>query len=44
MGMKPETEQIMRQRVNHIRSVYTLLQQHTGLSLPTIENLLTSLS
>jgi len=44
MGMKPETEQIMRQRVNQIRNVYTLLQQHTGLSLPTIENLLTSLS
>lgn len=44
MGMRPETVAIMRERGDHYRQVYALLQDRTGLHLPEIEQLLNSLS
>lgn len=43
-GMRPETAAIMRERGDHYRQVYALLQNRTGLQIPEIEQLLDSLS
>ncbi len=43
LGMRPETVAIMRERADQFRAVYGIIQHATGLSLPEIEALLTSL-
>ena len=44
MGMKPEATVLMKQQAGPIHSVYVVLQQRTGLALPAIEQLLSTLS
>jgi aminoglycoside phosphotransferase (APT) family kinase protein len=44
LGMRPETVEIMRQQGERYRRVYAILQKHTGLILPEIERLISSLT
>jgi len=44
MGMKPEATALMKQQAGPIHSVYVVLQQRTGLALPAIEQLLSTLA
>jgi hypothetical protein len=43
LGMKPEAEEEMKQQVDRIQAVYTLLQQRIASPLPYIEQLISSL-
>ena len=44
IGMKPDAETEMRQKVKQIRAIYAQLQERTGCTLPEIEQLMMSLS
>ena len=44
LGMRAEATAIMRGQVAHIQRVYAVLQGHTGLHLPEIERIITTLS
>jgi aminoglycoside phosphotransferase (APT) family kinase protein len=43
MGMRPETVEIMKQEVGHIKTMYSMLQDRTGLTLPEVERTIKSL-
>ncbi len=44
LGMRAETAAILRGQVAHIQRVYAVLHRHTGLHLPEIERIITTLS
>jgi aminoglycoside phosphotransferase (APT) family kinase protein len=44
MGMRPGAETIMKQNVDHIKNVYALLIDKTGIAIPKIEIMLESLT
>jgi aminoglycoside phosphotransferase (APT) family kinase protein len=43
LGMRPGAEEMMRESAGHLRKVYGLLRQRTGIELPEIEEFLNSL-
>jgi len=44
LGMRPEAVALMRQNVGHIENVYSVLCDRTGITIPEIEILLSTLS
>ncbi|MFC1717507.1 phosphotransferase family protein [Candidatus Poribacteria bacterium] len=44
MGMRPEAVTSMKQNVGHIRNVYTFMLDRTGIAIPEIETLISTLS
>ena len=44
MGMRPGAEEMMKQNVDHIKRVHTLLQERTGITISEIEALLSTLT
>lgn len=43
LGMRPGAEGLMKQNAGHIKNVYALLRDRTGITIPEIEVLLSSL-
>jgi len=44
MGMRPGAEAMMKQNVGHIKTVYALLREKTGIAVPDVETLISNLS
>ncbi len=44
LGMRPETAELMKKDLFHYQNVYSLLKERTGLIIPRIESLLSSLT
>lgn len=44
LGMRPEAVTLMKQNVDHIKNVYAFLYDRTGIAIPEIEELISTLS
>jgi hypothetical protein len=40
LGMRPEAVAMMKRNVSHIKSVYSVLYDRTGVAIPEIESLI----